>query len=171
MEMLRELDKRLQYGPGMRAQRLVEAGFLIAAFFTGDLRFAYVTLVLSSLQAVSARLVPVAALVAAFVPARREHRLGDLYFDLAGARGACAISAVVQVAGIFFVRAGYETLGYLILAAPTASFVLSPTVGFCCGCAIYVGLREILAKLGLTTRYANGVCDIPIDGEEARRHQ
>ena len=55
--MLHELDRRLQYGPGMRVHRLVEAGFLIAAFFSGDVRFAYVTLGLGVLQTVSARLV------------------------------------------------------------------------------------------------------------------
>src|SRR5439155_26556513 len=87
--MSRDLDKRLQYGPGMRVQRLVEAAFLIATFFSGDIRLAYVTLGLTALQALSPRLVPVAVLVAAFVPPPREHRLGDLYFDFAGTRGAC----------------------------------------------------------------------------------
>ena len=53
----------------------------------------------------------------------------------------------------------------------TISFVLAPTVGFCCGCAVYVGLRDVLVKLGAAKRYANGACDINIDGSEARRHQ
>src|SRR6185503_11097031 len=101
MRMLEDLDRRLQYGPGMRAQRLVEAGFLVAAFFTGDIRLAWVTLALTVLQSVSPRLVPVALGVAAFVPPPKAHRLGDLYFDLAGTRGACAISVLVQVAGIW----------------------------------------------------------------------
>src|SRR5437899_963431 len=79
--MFRDLDKRLQYGPGMRVQRVVEAAFLIAAFFSGDIRLAYVTLGFTVLQALSPRLVPVAVLVAAFVPAPRAHKLGDLYFD------------------------------------------------------------------------------------------
>jgi len=155
----------------MRLQRLVEAGCLIATFFTGDLRFAYVTLALTVLQALSGRLVPVAVAVAAFVPAPREHRLSDLYFDLAGVRGASAISVFVQAGGLWLVRAGHEALGYLILAVPTASFVLSPTVGFCCGCAVYVGLREIFVRLGVTKRCANGACDITIDGSEAPRPQ
>jgi hypothetical protein len=169
MKMLRDVDKRLQYGPGMRAQRLVEAGCLIATFFTGDLRFAYITFALTTLQALSGRFVPVALLVAAFVPAPREHRLSDLYFDLAGVRGACAISVVVQAGGLWLVRSGHPVVGYLILAVPTASFVLSPTVGFCCGCAVYVGLREVLVRLGVTKRYANGACDVDIDGSEAPR--
>jgi hypothetical protein len=171
MSMLRDLDDRLQYGPGMRAQRLVEAGFLIAAFLTGDVRFAYVTLVLMVLQTMSGRLVPVALAIAAFVPAPREHRMSDLYFDLSGTRGACAISLFVQVGGIWLVHAGHPALGYLALALPTASLVLAPTVGFCCGCAAYVLMRDALAKLGLTKRYANGACDIDIDRPEAHRHQ
>ncbi len=169
--MLSDLDQRLQYGPGMRAQRLVEAGFLIAAFFTHDIRFAYATLALTLLQAVSPRLVPVALSVALFVPAPREHLLGDLYFDFSGTRGACAISTVVQLAAIWLVRAGHDAAGYVILAVPTASFLLSPTVGFCCGCAVYVAGRHVLVKLGLAKRYANGTCDIRIDGTQAHRHQ
>jgi hypothetical protein len=171
MAMLRELDRRLQYGPAMRAQRVVEAGFLIAAFFCGDVRFAYVTLGLTILQATSGRLVPVALAVAAFVPAPREHRLSDLYFDLAGTRGACAISVFVQAGGIWLVEHGHPTAGYMILAVPTASFVLAPTVGFCCGCAVYVAIRDVLARLGISKRYADGACDIEIDGQEATDHQ
>src|SRR5688572_9452597 len=86
MTMLAELDRRLQYGPGMRVQRLVEAGLLIATFFTGELWFAYGALGLMLMQVLSPRLAPVAMLVAAFVRPREEHYLGDLYFDLAGTR-------------------------------------------------------------------------------------
>jgi hypothetical protein len=171
MGMLSELDQRLQYGPGMRAQRFVEAGFLIAAFFAGDIRLAYVTLGLTILQAISGRLVPVALAVAAFVPAPREHRLSDLYFDLKGTRGACAISVFVQAAGIWLVERPHPTAGYVILAVPTASFVLAPTVGFCCGCAVYVAMRDVLARFGISKRYADGACDIDIDGQETARHQ
>jgi hypothetical protein len=169
--MLSELDRRLQYGPGMRAQRLVEAFCLLLAIFTTDLRYAYVTLALSVLQAVSGRLVPVAWAVAAFVPAPSEHRLSDLYYDLAGTRGACAISVIVQLAGIGLVRTGLEVAGYLVLTVPTASFVLAPTVGFCCGCSVYVGLREVLVRLGVSKRYANDTCDVAIRHSEAPSHQ
>jgi hypothetical protein len=169
--MLHEIDRRLQYGPGMRVQRLVEAGLLIAAFFSGDVRFVYVTLGLALLQTVSARLVPIALVVAAFRAAPREHRLSDLYFDLGGTRGACAVSACALVAGIWLVRAGHGIAGWLVLALPTASYVLTPTVGFCCGCAVYVAMREVLAKLGVAKRYANGACDIAIDRTEASDHQ
>jgi hypothetical protein len=169
--MLHELDRRLQYGPGMRVQRLVEAGFLIAAFFSGDVRFAYVPLGLAVLQTLSARLVPVALVVAAFIAAPREHRLGDLYFDFGGTRGACAVSVCVMATGIWLVRGGHAIVGWLLLAFPTASLVLAPTVGFCCGCAVYVAMREVLAKLGVAKRYANGACDIGIDRTEASGHQ
>jgi hypothetical protein len=171
MGMLRELDQRLQYGPAMRAQRLVEAGFLIAAIFASDVRFAYVTLGLTILQAISGRLAPMAWVVAAFVPAPKAHRLGDLYFDLEGTRGACAISVFVQAGGIWLVEHGHPTAGYVILAVPTASFVLAPTVGFCCGCAVYVAMRDVLARLGISKRYADGACDIDIDEQETPRHQ
>jgi hypothetical protein len=170
-EMLAKLDKRLQYGPGMRAQRLAEGLFLVLAFFTGDIRFAYVTLVSSVLQALSPRLVPVALVVAAFTRLPKEHRLSDLYFDFAGTRGACAISVVVQVVGLALVRSGHDLPGYAMLALPTASLILAPTVGFCCGCAVYVGLRDLLARAGLVKRYANGACDIDIDTEEAAGRQ
>jgi hypothetical protein len=169
--MLAELDRRLQYGPGMRAHRLAEALFLILAFFTGDIRFAYVTFVSSVLQALSSRLVPVALVVSGFTRPPKEHRLSDIYFDSAGTRGAAAISVVVQGVGLALVRSGHDVSGYALLAFPTASILLAPTVGFCCGCAVYVGLRDLLARAGLVKRYANGVCDIEIDTEEAPRRQ
>ena len=169
--MLAEIDKRLQYGPGMRVQRIVEGGLLVGAFFTGDIRLAYATLALTMLQALSPRIVPVALVVAAFARAPKEHRLSDLYFDFAGTRGACAISVFVQAAGIWLVRGGHEVIGYAILTVPTASFLLAPTVGFCCGCAVYVGLRDVLARFGVAKRYADGACDIDIDDAKAPGRQ
>jgi hypothetical protein len=147
----------------MRVQRLFEAAFLIAAFFTADLRFAYVTLGLTLLQAISPRLVPIAVVVAAFVRTPSHHTLSDLYFDSAGTRGACALAAIAQVVAIVLVRSGHEVLGYAALTMPTASFLLAPTVGFCSGCAVYVGLRDVLARAGVVKRYAHGACDIDID--------
>jgi hypothetical protein len=169
--MFAELDKRLQYGPGMRAQRLVEAALLVGALFTRDLRWAYAVLALTALQALSPRLVPVALVVSAFKRAPTQYRLGDLYFDLAATRGACAISLFVQAAGIWLVRSGHDVVGYASLTMPAASFVLAPTVGFCCGCSVYVGLRSLLARAGIATRYAHDACDIDIDGSEAPSHQ
>src|SRR5258706_15889659 len=95
----RALDRELQYGPGMRGQRPTEAAFLLAAVLTQDVRFAYVTFAFSALQAISPRWVPVARAVARLVRFRGEHRIGDLYFDLGGSRGASAISVLAQAAG------------------------------------------------------------------------
>ena len=50
--------------------------------------------------------------------------------------------------------------------APVFPYV-APTVGFCCGCAVYVGMRELLVRAGILKRYAHGACDI----ETAPRHQ
>jgi hypothetical protein len=167
MRMLADLDRRLQYGPGMRVQRIVEATLLIGTFFTGDLRLAWAAVVLTALQALSPRLVPVALVVSAFVRAPTDHHIGDLYFDLSGTRGACAIAIFVQVGAISLVKSGHDVIGYAILAFPTASVLLAPTVGFCCGCGVYVGLRELLVRAGVVKRYAHGACDI----ETASRHQ
>jgi hypothetical protein len=166
---LAELDRRLQYGPGMRVQRLVEASFLLAVFLTGDVRPAFVTLALTALQALSGRLVPVAALVAVVHPGPEEHSVSDIYFDLQGTRGACAISLVVQAAGMGLYASGHTIAGGIVLAIPLSSFVLSPTVGFCCGCAVYVGLRELLARFGLAARFSDGICDVDVRAEAPRR--
>ena len=132
----------------MRVQRLVEAAFMLAAVFTQDVRFAYVTLLLSALQVLSPRWVPVAQAVARIVPLRGEHRIGDLYFDLGGIRGASAISVVVQVVGIGLIRAGFDVAGFVLLTLPTASLLMAPTLGFCCGCWFYVLGRDWLARRG-----------------------
>jgi Domain of unknown function (DUF4395) len=170
MGMLRELDERLQYGPGMRVQRFVEAAFLVAAIFVGDTRFAYLTLGSSILQAISGRLVPFAWAVAAFVPPPHEGRGSGIYFDLDATRGASAIASCVLGMGIWLVGRGYPTAGFMLVALPTASLMIAPALGFCCGCAIYIGLRDVLVRLGLSKRYAHGACDIDIDGEKTARH-
>lgn len=169
MSLLDELDKRLQYGPAMRVQRGVEALFLGAAFFANDLRFAWVTFALTVLQAISPRLALVGVIVAAFKPAKAEHALGDLYFDLSGSRGACAISALVQGAGFWLAHVGHPAWGMLVLALPAASFLLAPTVGFCCGCACYVAARDGLVRLGILERFRNDSSDIDV-GQTAPRH-
>lgn len=168
---LAELDRRLQYGPGMRVQRIVEALSLLGAFFTGDVRLAYVALVSSALQGLSPRLAPIALLVSAFVRAPEDHRLSDIYFDFAGTRGSCALSAVVMAGAVWLARSGHEVVAYAILAVPTASFLLSATVGFCTGCAVYVGLRDVLARVGVATRCVHGACDIDIDGSKTAGRQ
>ena len=163
-------DRELQYGPGMRVQRLTEAAFLVAALFTQDVRFAYVTFALTLLQVLSPRWVPIARVVAWLVRFRGEHRIGDLYFDLDGIRGACALSVVVQAAALGLVWAGYPMVGFLILTIPTASFLMAPTLGFCAGCWFYVLGRDWLARHGWLKRGFDDCSDITFDGESPR-HQ
>ena len=160
-------DRELQFGPGMRVQRLTEAAFLLAALFTQDVRFAYVTFAFSVLQAISPRWAPVAYVVARLVRFRGEHRIGDLYFDLRGSRGACAISVFVQAVGIGLVWAGHPTIGFIILTVPTASFLMAPTLGFCAGCWFYVLGRDWLGRHSLRRGF-DDFADITIDGENAR---
>lgn len=159
------IDRELQYGSGMRVQRLTEAGFMVAAIFMQDVRFAYVTFTLTLLQVMSPRWVPVALAVARLVRFRGEHHIGDLYFDLGGIRGACALSVVVQAAGLALVWAGWPTAGFIVLAVPTASFLIAPTLGFCAGCWFYVLGRDWLARHGWLKRGSDGFTDITVDGE------
>jgi hypothetical protein len=159
--------RELQFGPGMRVQRLTEAAFLVAALFTQDLRFAYATFALTVLQVLSPRWALVARLVARLVRFRGEHRIGDLYFDLGGSRGACAISVVVQAGAIGLVSAGHPTIGFIVLTLPTASFLMAPTLGFCAGCWFYVLGRDRLGRHGLRKGF-DDFNDITIDGEGAR---
>jgi len=163
-----ELDRELLYGPGMRVQRLTEAAFMLAALLAQDVRFAYVTFVFSLLQAISPRWAPVARLVARLVRFRGEHRIGDLYFDLGGSRGASAISVVVQAAGITLVWAGHPTLGFIVLTIPTASFLMAPTLGFCAGSWFYVLGRDWLARHGRLKGGFDDFDDIAIDGESGK---
>jgi hypothetical protein len=161
-------DRELQFGPGMRVQRLIEAGFLVIALFTQDERFAYATFVLSVLQAFSPRWVPIAQLVARLLPFRGEHRIGDLYFDLGGVRGASAISVLVQAVGLGLLAAGYRIPGFLVLTVPAASFLMAPTLGFCAGCWFYVLGRDWLARRGWLKGVSDDHHDIPIDAEAPR---
>lgn len=152
----------------MRVQRLAEAGFLLVALFTQDERFAYATFGLSVLQALSPRWVPIALVVARLMPFRGEHRIGDLYFDPGGVRGASAISVLVQVVGLGLVLAGYRIAGFLVLAFPAASFLMAPTLGFCAGCWFYVLGRDWVARRGWLKGGSDDLRDIPIDGEASR---
>jgi hypothetical protein len=151
-------------------QRITEAGLLLLAFFTGDLRFAHVTFSLTLLQALSPRLAPIAVPVALLAGKPSRPEVGDLYFDFGATRGACAISVLVQALGLWLVSAGYVG-GFVALAIPAASFLLAPTVGFCCGCAVYVLGRELLARLGFVARCVDGACDVDVGEEAASRPQ
>lgn len=168
--MFEELDRRLQYGPAMRVERIAEAAFLGAAFFTADARWAWVTFVLTGLQVLSPRLAPFALLTAALSRPKPGHALGDLYFDLSGSRGACAMALLVQAAALALIHTGHVTAGMLLLAMPAASFLLAPTVGFCSGCACYVVGRDALVKLGILGRFQDGSRDVDI-GPGPTSHQ
>ena len=167
--LVRELDRELRFGPGMRVQRLAEAAFMLAALFAQDVRFAYVTLVLAALQALSPRWALVARGVARLMPFKGEHRIGDLYFDLQGSRGACAISVLALATGIGLVWGGYTTIGFIVLTIPTASFLMAPTLGFCAGCWFYVLGRDWLARHGWLRRGFDDFNDIGIDRQDDRR--
>jgi hypothetical protein len=170
--MLEGLDRRLQYGSGLRAQRIAEALFLLLALFTGDVRFAYVALGFFALQAISPRIVPVGLLVAWIIPDPKRHAVGDRYFDLAGSRGASMVAALNITGAIVLVHFGFRATGFLLLTLSTASAVLSPAVGFCAGVTYYALIRGAFARIGLVTRYPHGACDVDIDREEvARGHQ
>ena len=157
------LDRELQFGPGLRVQRAVAAAFLLASLLTQDLRFAYVSFALTLLEAISPRWVPVAQIVARFVRFGGAHHIGDIYFDLRGARGASAISVLVQVVGIVLVWAGQSTAGFLILTVPTASFLMAPALGFCAGCWFYVLGRDWLVRYGWVRSQFDDHEDIAID--------
>ena len=161
-----DLDRALRFGPGMRVQRLTEAAFMLAAIFAQDVRFAYVTLFLTVLQALSPRWVPVARVVARLVRFDGKHRIGDLYFDLEGIRGACAISMLVLAAGIGLVWAGHTTSGFMLLTIPTASFLMAPTLGFCAGCWFYVLGRDLLARRGWLKGDPDDFADVAIARED-----
>lgn len=162
--------RELQFGPGMRAERLTEAAFLIAAIFTQDVRVACVTFILTLLQVISPRWAPVAQIVARFARFRGQHRIGDMYFDLGGSRGACAISLVVQCACLALIAAGFPITGFVLLTVPTASFLIAPTLGFCAGCWFYVLGRDWLGRRGWLKGGFDDHHDIAVDGEEPR-HQ
>ena len=158
-------DRELQYGPGMRIQRFTEAAFLIAAVFTQDVRFAWVTFAFTVLQALSPRCVPVALLVARLVRFSGRYRIGDMYFDLGGTRGAAVISVFAQGAGLALIATGWRAAGFLILTVPAASFLMAPTLGFCAGCWFYVLGRDWLARHGWVNGGFDDHHDISVDGE------
>lgn len=162
--------RELQFGPGMRAERLTEAAFLIAAIFTQDVRFAYATFILTLMQVASPRWAPVAQIVARFARFRGQHRIGDMYFDLGGSRGACAISLVAQCICLALIAAGFPITGFVLLTVPTASFLIAPTLGFCAGCWFYVLGRDWFGRHGWLKGGFDDHHDIAVDGEEPR-HQ
>lgn len=148
----------------MRAQRLVEGGLLLATFVLGDVRPAYVALALLAMQAVISPLASPIALVWAIArPTVTTPRLGDLYYDRMGTRGAAAISSAVIAGALYLVHAGYTTAGQILLGAPCASCLLAATVGFCAGCGYYVLGRDLLVRASVLRGAPEGTCDVDLD--------
>lgn len=162
-----DVDHELQFGPGMRVQRLAEGAFLVAAIFSQDVRFAYVTFASMLLQTMSPRWAVVAQVVARLSHFSGRHRVGDLYFDLGGSRGACAISLVVQGFALALVASGHTIAGLLLLTVPAASLLIAPTLGFCAGCWFYVLGRDWLVRRRWLRRSFDDHHDIALDGPAA----
>lgn len=156
--------ERLERGYGMRAQRLAEALLLAASFVFDDLRPAYVAFALLAAQALSPLLSPV-ALIWLLVDRRLPpNRLGNLYYDGAGSRGAAIISCTVLAGAFALIHwAGLPKLGRVLIGFPCASCVLAATVGFCAGCGYYVLGRDLLARAGVVRRTPEGACDVDLD--------
>jgi Domain of unknown function (DUF4395) len=162
MSKLRDL---LERGYGMRAQRIVQGLLLAASFVFDDLRPAYVAFGLLALEVVSPLASPVTLLWLAFDRRVPPNRLGNLYYDAAGARGAAAISCLVLATAFALIRwTALSTVGRILIGAPTASCFLAATVGFCAGCGHYVLARDLLVRVGLLSGTPEGACDVEIDG-------
>ncbi|MCC6665778.1 MAG: hypothetical protein IT375_18630 [Polyangiaceae bacterium] len=159
------LRERLERGSGMRAQRLVEGLLLAASFVFDDLRPAYVAFGLLLLQAIVSPFVSPIALLWLSIDRRvPADRFGNLYFDLAGARGAAAISCLVLTAALGLIHwVHLPTLGRVLIGAPAASCILSATVGFCAGCGYYVLGRDMLVRSGLVRGAPEGVRDVDVE--------
>ena len=99
------LGQRLERGLGMRVERGIEGLLILAALVLGDLRPAYVAFALLAVQAVISPFASPFAVLYALVDRRdRPARLGDVYYDAAGTRGAAAISCVVMGAAFLLIR-------------------------------------------------------------------
>lgn len=159
------LRDRLERGYAMRAQRIALGLLLTAAIVFDDMRPAHVAFALLLLEIASPLASPLALLWVALDRRVPPNRLGNLYYDLAGARGAAAVSCVVLGAAFALVRwSAVPELGRALLGLPAASALLSATVGFCAGCGHYVVGRDLLVRAGALRRSPEGACDVDVDG-------
>src|SRR5688500_20320887 len=85
----------LERGYGMRAQRMTEGFLLAGSFVLDDLRPAYVAFAMLALQVLSPLAAPIALVWSMLDRRVPPDRLGNLYYDSAGARGAAGISCTV----------------------------------------------------------------------------
>jgi hypothetical protein len=147
----------------MRAQRMTEGLLLAASFVFDDLRPAYVAFAFLALQIVSPMMSPVALLWMAVQRKLPADRLGNLYYDIAGTRGAAAVSCTVLGTAFALIHwAHLPTVGRVLIAAPCASCILAATVGFCAGCGHYVLGRDLLVRAGLIRGTPEGACDVDV---------
>lgn len=155
----------LERGYGMRVQRMTEGILLAGSFVFDDLRPAYVAFAMLVLQVLSPLAAPVALAWLAFDRRVPPDRLGNLYFDKAGTRGAATVSCVVLTTAFVLIHwAGLPAIGRVLIGAPAASCILAATVGFCAGCGHYVLGRDLLVRAGLLRGSPEGACDVDIDG-------
>ena len=155
----------LERGYGMRAQRMTEGLLLAASFVFDDLRPAYVAFAMLVLQVLWPFAVPVALSWVLFDRRVPPDRLGNLYFDPAGSRGAAAISCIVLTTAFSLIHwTGLPGLGRVLIGAPAASCILSATVGFCAGCGYYVLGRDLLVRAGIVRGNPEGACDVDVEG-------
>jgi hypothetical protein len=147
----------------MRAQRVAEGLLLSGSFIFDDLRLAYVAFAMLVLEVISPYFVPIALVWITFDRRVPPNRLGNLYYDMAGARGAAAISCLVLACAFALIRwAGLVTLGRFLIGAPAASCFLSASVGFCAGCGHYVVARDLLVRAGVLRGSPEGACDVDV---------
>ncbi len=148
----------------MRAQRMTEGLLLAGSFVFDDLRLAYIAFGLLAMQVLSPFASPVALLWIAIDRHVPPDRLGNLYYDTAGSRGAAAISCMVLSTAFALIHwAHLPTLGRVLLAAPCASCILSAMVGFCAGCGYYVLGRDLLVRAGLIRGTPEGARDVDVE--------
>jgi hypothetical protein len=158
------LRDRLERGFGMRAQRMIEGSLFAATFVSGDPRPAYLAFAMIALQVFFPFAAPIAVLWSTIDRRVPPDRLGNLYYDKNGNRGAALLSSLaLTVAFVLIHWSSVPNLGRFLIAVPAASCILCATVGFCAGCGTYVAGRELLVRAGLVRRI-EGACDVDIDG-------
>jgi hypothetical protein len=158
------LVDRLERGYGMRAQRTTEGLLLAATFVVGDLRPAWVVFAMVVLQAIAPIAAPIALVWQAIDRRIPPDRLGNLYFDRRGLRGAATLASLVLACALALTSwSSVPELGRILLAVPTASALLASTVGFCAGCSHYAFGLDLLVRAGLARR-PEGACDVDVEG-------
>jgi hypothetical protein len=159
------LCDRLERGYAMRAQRVVEGLLLASTFVFGDLRPGYAAAAMLALQVLSPLAAPVALAWLLFDRGVPRDRLGNLYYDGGGSRGAAAVSCLVLCSAFALIHlTRFGAVGRVLIGLPTASCLLSATVGFCAGCGYYVLGRDLLVRAGLVRATPEGACDVDVEG-------